>query len=334
MAETKGRPILVTGSYRSGSTWVGKMIAASREVGYIWEPLNPIHDRGLYRPEIEYFNIWVSHHNASRYDAGMRTLLKFGYNPLVRMAGPGGFRNIPAALFYATRYLGYRIEGRRPLLKDPMALFSASWIAETFNAMVVVLIRHPAAFVNSLAKANWRYPFDHFLKQPRLIDEHLSQFRGDIERMAKPGGDIVDEGILLWRLTHHMIAGYQRKHPDWLFVRHEDLSRDPVHQFEPLFQYLGLDYELNVRKYIDDCTRPGNPVERPGEQWPAFARLDSRRNVNRWAERLSQKDIERIREGTADVWPHFFDEADWKNALNAVAEFEGPPTPTVARRIS
>ena len=37
MIDTK--PILVTGSHRSGSTWVGKMLATSPSVNYIHEPL-------------------------------------------------------------------------------------------------------------------------------------------------------------------------------------------------------------------------------------------------------------------------------------------------------
>jgi len=40
--------ILVTGSHRSGTTWVAKMIANSPSVGYIHEPFNPT----IYRPGI------------------------------------------------------------------------------------------------------------------------------------------------------------------------------------------------------------------------------------------------------------------------------------------
>ena len=36
-------PILVTGLPRSGTSWVGKMLAASGELVYVNEPLNPQH---------------------------------------------------------------------------------------------------------------------------------------------------------------------------------------------------------------------------------------------------------------------------------------------------
>ena len=40
MSSRRARPILVTGSHRSGSTWVGKMIASHPRVAYVEEPFN------------------------------------------------------------------------------------------------------------------------------------------------------------------------------------------------------------------------------------------------------------------------------------------------------
>ncbi|MER3452975.1 MAG: hypothetical protein C4321_04710 [Chloroflexota bacterium] len=34
-------PILVTGSNRSGTTWVGRILAASGRLNYVYEPFNP-----------------------------------------------------------------------------------------------------------------------------------------------------------------------------------------------------------------------------------------------------------------------------------------------------
>jgi len=300
------------------------MIAASREVGYIWEPLNPAHDPGLFRVPIQNFYTYISDHNNAQYESAMRDLLRFRYNPLARMKGAGTLRDVAAALFHAGRYSGYRFEGRRPLLKDPLALFSAEWLADRFDAQVVVLIRHPAAFVNSLMKANWRHPFGDFLQQPKLMEECLAPFRAEIEAISRQTTGVVEEAILLWRLMHQLIFAYQRRRPDWLFVRHEDLSRDPIRQFESLFRFLGLEYEPGVQRFIEDSTRPGNPVERPGEPWPAFMRLDSRRNVNRWTERLTSQEIERIKVGTADVWPHFYDESDWLSQISEQISYGAP----------
>lgn len=193
----------------------------------------------------------------------------------------------------------YRREGRRALLKDPIALFSAEWIAQTFGAQVVVLIRHPAAFVSSLIKADWRHPFEDFLNQPQLMEHHLEPFRFDMERVLD-GGGIVKEGTLLWRVTHHMIQKYRQSHPGWLFVRHEDLSRDPEHGFACIYEYLGLQYTAAAQETVRAYTRRGNRAEREQGSGPAVAKLDSRQNIGRWRQRLTPQQIATIREGSAD----------------------------------
>ena len=46
-------PILVTGAHRSGTTWVGKILAADpRQAGYISEPLNVLHRPGVMRTPV------------------------------------------------------------------------------------------------------------------------------------------------------------------------------------------------------------------------------------------------------------------------------------------
>ena len=38
---SSGPPILVTGAHRSGTTWVGKMLALAPGIGYVHEPFSP-----------------------------------------------------------------------------------------------------------------------------------------------------------------------------------------------------------------------------------------------------------------------------------------------------
>lgn len=311
MCESSRSPILVTGSHRSGSTWVGKMIAASPATGYIQEPFHPVHSLGIFNSAVAHDYTWVSDHNGGLYEAAFRDTLEFRYDLAAGARSVASAPKLAKMLVECARSGLYRWQGRRALLKDPLALFAAEWIAARFDAQVVVLIRHPAAFVNSLIKAKWRHPFAHFLEQPRLMAEHLSPFQHEIERFAHRQHDIVDEGTLLWRITHHMIAKYRQEHPDWLFVRHEDLSNEPITQFGRIFEYLRLAYTRGVKRTIRAYTREGNPAERPGEPWPAASRLDSRKNVNRWMQRLSAGQIEQIRRQSADVWPVFYTEDDW-----------------------
>ena len=46
--EAETLPILVSGAHRTGTTWVGKMLAATPATAYISEPLNVLHRPGVF----------------------------------------------------------------------------------------------------------------------------------------------------------------------------------------------------------------------------------------------------------------------------------------------
>jgi len=288
------------------------MIAASPALGYIHEPFNPAHSLGIFNVPVNRYFTWVSDHNGHLYEAALADTLDFKYNTWAAARSLRNAKGLARMLMGYSRSRLYRSQERRPLLKDPLALFAAEWIAAKFDAQVVVLVRHPAAFVNSVIKGDLRHRFSQFLEQPGFMAAHLTPFREEIEFAARREIDILDEGILLWRITHHFILKCQRAHPDWLFVRHEDLSRAPLTEFERIFVHLGLDYTPVVQKNIEDYSREGNPIERLGTSRPYVAKLDSRQNANRWTHRLSPGQVERIRQQSKDVWPAFYADDDWE----------------------
>ena len=294
-------PILVTGAHRSGSTWVGRMIATSRAVRYLHEPFNPdAFDPAVCEVRFEREFSYVCSQNAAPYGGGLERCLRLRPEPPRDLA----IRRI--------RRLGRltldRIARPRPLMKDPHAVFSADWLAETFGMDVVVLIRHPAAFVGSIKKAGWSFRFEQLLEQPLLMKHHLAGFRREIETLAHEAGDIVDQGILLWNVIYQVIAGYRERHPDWIYVRHEDLSRDPLPAFGELFESLGLDYTKAVQRVVAEHSGSNNPVEpHAGSE----IRRHSRANIQSWKQRLSAEEIRRIERGTAEVAAHFYGEEDW-----------------------
>jgi hypothetical protein len=322
MNKLNSKPILVTGTHRSGTTWVGKMIASSPRVGYIWEPFNPNHKKGVFAKDVEQFYTFVDDTNSNLYDQALNDTLNFKYSLTSQARCVRNLRGIGEMLLAYQRTRLFRIERRRALMKDPNALLAAEWIASRFGAQVIVLVRHPAAFVNSLIKASWNHPFEDFLEQPNLISGPLAPFKEDFLRAVEKPIGILDQGILLWRALHHTISQYRRKHPDWLFVRHEDLSMHPIDAFDPVFKFLRLEYSPEVRKTIEAATRVGNPAERPGEVWPPFAKLDSRLNVKRWADRLTAGQIEHIQERAEDVWREFYNDEDWRSERTSLASTE------------
>ena len=220
-----GSPILVTGSHRSGTTWVGEMLAASGEVGYISEPFNPTRPAGICGVELPAWFFHIPPGAASPdVERALEETLAFRFSLGDVRKRARSVRDYRDSVYWARLYRRYRRSTLRPLLKDPIAVFSAEWLADTFGASVVTLIRHPAAFVRSIEKVGWQYDFENFTRQPGLMDGHLRGFEPEIEAAAARRPDLVGQACLLWRVIYHMVRQYRRVHPEWYFVRQEDLA--------------------------------------------------------------------------------------------------------------
>jgi hypothetical protein len=196
----------------------------------------------------------------------------------------------------------------RPIVKDPIAVFSASWLAERFGMDVVVMIRQPAAFVASFKRLGWRHDFARLLADKRLMEDHMQEYEADIRRHAHHRAGIVDEAILLWRMIYGTVDRYRAEHQDWRFVRHEDLSENPVTQFKGIYAFLGLPFTSSARTAIESHSSAANPERLMREH---DTRLDSRASLQGWRSVLTPDEINRVRFGVRDVAPKFYAEGEW-----------------------
>lgn len=303
------KPILVTGAHRSGTTWVGRMIAASPSVYYIYEPFNPNHSLGICGARFNYWFTYITAENETTVYKHIRKTINFSYNLASEMLKIRDLENARRILIEYRNFQKYRNTNVRPLLKDPIAVFSAEWLVSRFNMDIVVTIRHPAAFASSLKRKNWTHPFSHFLAQPLLMRDYLNPFAAEIREYANREHDIIDQAALLWRLIYYVVAEYRKRHADWLFMRHEDLSRDPQGGFKKIFEYLNLEFTPDVQRTVEEYTDSSNPGEVGGST--ESLKRNSELNIWNWKKRLTQSEIERIRAKVEDVASMFYDNEDW-----------------------
>jgi hypothetical protein len=283
------------------------MIASHPRVGYIDEPFNAIN-----HPECPAEDLWhyVTAEDAEAFGAYLRPLLAFRHPWWKEVRERPRPRRLAGATLRALAAFRRRWNGSRPLLKDPPALFSAEWLADTFGADVVVLIRHPVAFASSLKRLGWLFPFATLLGQPQLMRDYLEPFRPALERVARTSVDVIEHAILAWRVFHHVIWQYQARHPDWVFLRHEDLSLRPVEEFRRLFARLGLDFTPRVRQTVEAYSSEGNASEAPNGVIHELKR-NSRASLGNWAHRLLPEEVARVREGTGEIARFFYPQDDW-----------------------
>ena len=296
------KPILVTGSHRSGSTWCGKMISLADEVGYIHEPFSLVRRAGLCDVQFDNWFTYICDENKNNYYKALEKCLSFDYNI------KKDFENLSSIkdLYYSIReYFKFKsswILKKTPLLKDPIALFSAEWLANQFNMEVVIIIRHPAAFAGSLKKVNWLHPFEHFLRQPLLIRRIPEDYVRLIEKYSNSDAGIIDQSILLWNIIHHQILEYRELYPNWNFVRHEDLSNDPVKEFRNLYEKLNINFSKKIKKKINSFSNSKSQ---------GVISRNSKANILSWKHRLTDKEINKIKKDTHQIAQHFYTADEW-----------------------
>lgn len=301
-------PILVTGSHRSGTTWAGQMLAAAPGTGYVHEPFN-VDLRVGFAPGV--FDRWfqyVCRDNEGPYRGAIEKVLSFRYPTLRNLARIRNGEDLRDFGRNQRDFLRFRRARATPIVKDPIAFYSAEWLCETFGMNALVLIRHPAAFCSSLKIKGWSYDFGNFLSQPLLMERYLHPFESHIAQCAQGRAGLVEQGIVLWNCVHHTLELYRQRHPEWTFVRHEDLSLDPVERFREIYERLGLTFTEHARSLIAQRTGSHNPVEQ--QSGNEYVR-DSRRNVSNWKKRLSADEIAEIRDGTAAIYPRLYPDMPW-----------------------
>ncbi len=270
------RPILVTGAHRSGTTWIGKMLALAPGIGYIHEPFSPVTRPGVSGAPFDDFYTRVTPENESLYLPHLERTLRFEYGyrrQLAAVRSPGeAVRSAQDALAFSRA----RRSHARPLVKDPIALLSAEWLAERFSMDVVVTIRHPAAFAASVLRLGW--------------------------------SSSLDEAARTWVELYAAVAGYRDRHADWEFVRHEDASRAPLPTFERLYERLGLELTPRAREEIERHSVPGNPAQPRSSH---AIRADSAAVAGSWRTFFDAGEIARLSEATREVWPRFYSDEDW-----------------------
>jgi len=310
------RPILLTGSHRSGTTWVGRIISSSREVGYIMEPFNDVNRRkGVFEKQFNRFFPCLNPEEKDEYFESFQKTLTFKYSLAEGFSSIRGLRDSARLLRDFINFSRYRHASLRPFIKDPNALFLAGWLAETFGMQVIVLIRHPAAFVSSILKLGWGHSFSDFLKQPWVFEDLMPDYRTEVQYFSEHEQPLIDQAILLWKILYSVVAEYQRRHPDWLFIRHESLSVDPAHQFASIFSWLQLSFTPEIRQVIDKFSRKDNPEDVTSTNIsvssPKSLMRNTRANLDNWKRRLSSKEICYIRKRAEPVSSLFYTDEDW-----------------------
>jgi len=299
-AAPAGPPIFLTGTHRSGTTWLAKMLAASG-IWYVHEPFSP--QKGRWPRSFEYRQI---EHPNPAVDALFEDVLA------------GGFRealNLPNADHPLMPLRVFRPKFQRLLIKDPLACLLTEYLTRRFNLQTLILFRHPAGFVSSVCRLGW--PRGAFLRQlladDALMAAHLEPHRSLLERYAQEDS-IASASVLhgalssvLWRFVQDGIG---------TAVQFEVLCSDPLEQLKHLFWQLGLPYSDEVREsHRHSCFGTPQSID---SYHPHAVNRNSMAMASAWKTQIRSTELQQIR----GIWeqfdvPLYRERIDWDPRENA-----------------
>ena len=311
---TNQNPILVTGAHRSGTTFVGKMLTLPSNIAYVHEPFHKDYgikgidcwffyiSQGMFNETTFYDLVWDLLNGKAVYKRGLDS--KEISQSMIKRTLKKLFRS-RSNLQY--QYAFYNPLVRRLLIKDPIACLSSEYFHQVFNTDVVVLIRHPAAFVGSIRRLNWRFDFGNFYHQNHLMERHLKQILNDYKTENLSN---IEEGALLWKCIYQVLFCYLERNPKMIGVRHEDISHDPTQAFRNLYQSLSIKYTQRIDQTIKSFTDSSN-VTAPTDNKAHVLKRNSRENIKRWKEILTERDVEIIKDITGDLARQYYSDDEW-----------------------
>lgn len=282
-------PILVTGAHRSGTTWMGKMLSIPSRIAYIHEPFNKVYTSTGYGIQPHYWFQYIDERNEHLYYPKMLSTLNFKLICPARAK----FRSIDDVKIYIKRnleFLNYQFKDKRPLLKDPIALFSTPWLNQHFNCQPVILIRHPAAFVYSLKKQNWHFDFNELYYQHNLMNDCLPHYKDIVKSFANNQYSLLDQAILLWKISHDRILSFQKQYENWIYIKHDEIAKAPLRGFQSLYQQLQIPFTEKVKQTIENYSQSQNNESKATNAVNHIQR-DSESTTEEWKSGLASSEI-------------------------------------------
>lgn len=268
------KPVLIVGLPRSGTTWIGSTLSTARGIKYFYEPFN-----FSQLPDVErYAHLYLRSCDLAR---EFETYL----NHVLAGKNERDFVNQKLSPVYKQ----YRWLPGRVLVKDVHCFFALDWIQTHTSMRIAVVVRHPCGVAESIFRLYGEKVGDRLLSrlmnQPQLIQDYLIDFQDLFERAQ----GFWQKFGLFWGATYYLLQQQQKQHPNWLFIQHEELCRNPKTEYRKVFERLHLEWTAKTDIFLNQSTSQDS-----GQ--PYVPERITRQEPNKWKYKLEPQQIQHVME--------------------------------------
>jgi len=290
--------IAISGTPRSGTTWLMEIFSKMPNYTYYFEPINPI---------------WFPQIRGVGFKS--RTYLKPGTDWLdgedyLKLAFTGRVFSLNPPIKSNLEVLMHRWFAKKLIIKFVRANRLLPWLAEKFHIRgIFFIIRHPCAVVASQLKTGF---YAYFKDTPpyKQVKPTLNDVINEATNIDVLDKKIIDkmkrykteEEVLtaIWCLDNYVPINHPKPHP-WTTVIYEKLIKDE-NEVVRLFKILG---EKNIPKSaIENLKEPS--IMTLGRDHEMI--LKTEKQLSKWKKALTNKQIERVLKVVKDFDLDFYTE--------------------------
>lgn len=283
---------LILGIGRSGTTWIGRMLAtSSTPLRYFEEPLHSIN------PALSFANV-RSHTDISFYkDLPDAHRLLFAYKLLTLQNLDWDSLGLQRSLRKNDKNFNFC------LVKEVHCLLATEALLNRLQVPSIIVMRNPLYIVDSLFDAQTLssiylvYQNKLILKDQVFFKRYFSKTNDEIHStFSKIAGwpderrKIVQQRILMVSLMTKMLEQVAKNSTMSFLIRYEDICRSPEKLFSDMAAFLGLDWKQNS---IDSLMGTLNFA---GEGNHYSVKRNTKKQLNRPFRFLTQEEIEEAKE--------------------------------------
>jgi hypothetical protein len=257
------KSILVAGTARSGTTWLGDLIASQIPSRILFEP---------FHPEL------VPEYRGFHYFQYMRPGTENPeFRAFARKVFTGETRN------HWIDHQNEQIYSQYRLIKEIRINLALKWLHDNFPEVpILFLLRHPCAVVLSRMQLGWATDSDiePFLSQADLVTDYLGEHL-ELIRNAKMEEE---KHAIVWSISNLVPLG-QFMPGELKIVYYENLCTQPEIELRSLFASIGQKYES---PRLDQINQPSQTTR------ISSAVVSGRDKVTHWKKKLSPAQIDTI----------------------------------------
>lgn len=308
--------ILIAGNPRSGTTFVGKMLALNKSVQYLDEPFNAEFGMIGVKSYFPYISTKkpdeISLHNKQLVDdffSGKSNFRKLDPKDASNKKQYIGRKIFGTKNNYQYKNLFYNPIKKTGIIKDPTASLLSLYMAKEYDIPIIVVLRHPLATMASFKRLGMVHGINSLVSQSDLNKEYIKKLEvvknKDISSLSQ-----LEHNCYHWLAINSILADFTELNRNFIIIKHEELSNNPIDIFRKLYDKVGLTFTDSIEKSIIEHTSVKNPANAPNNKMHHLKR-DSSKTPNQWKEILNDNEIETIKSITYKFTNKYYDKSSW-----------------------